>query len=244
MKKLTVDDITETTGNDDLNSIRELEILFLPFNEIDSLGICSKLQKLTCINNCITRISNLVPVSNLLVSLCLCDQQINFIENLELPFLEELFLHRNQITKMSGLEKCPRLRKLWLFQNYIPSISGIQQCPELIELMLQNNHVEYLTGLEHNHKIETLNLAGNPVSDIYETKRLSSLQHLSNLSFCDVHFGKCPIFDEDGYNEFIILNLRQIQNLDGVIISEAKINVAENTIIQRVIYLYEPRFIF
>ena len=47
------------------------------------------------------------------------------MENLDLPVLQELYLHRNSISKIGNLSGCPRLKKLWLFQNKIISINGI-----------------------------------------------------------------------------------------------------------------------
>lgn len=76
-----------------LETIEELEILFLTFNEIASLEYCNNLKKLTreflhsskfcriifnrntvVLNNGIVRISNLSPVAMTLTSLCICDQ--------------------------------------------------------------------------------------------------------------------------------------------------------------------------
>ena len=60
--------------------------------------------------------SNLTPVSSTLISLCLSDQLITKMENLNLPNLRELFLHRNKINEIENLQFCPKLRKLWIFQ--------------------------------------------------------------------------------------------------------------------------------
>ena len=56
--------------------------------------------------------------------LCLCDQGITRMECLELPNLRELLLHQNALTRMEGLDGCPRLQKLWLASNKIPRIEG------------------------------------------------------------------------------------------------------------------------
>ena len=56
------------------------------------------------------------PVSLTLQSLCLSDQLISKMENLNLPNLRELYLHRNKISEIENLQFCPKLRKLWIFQ--------------------------------------------------------------------------------------------------------------------------------
>jgi Leucine-rich repeat (LRR) protein len=38
-------------------------------------------------------------------SLCLAQQQISHMENLNFPHLQELYLHNNQITRIENLEK-------------------------------------------------------------------------------------------------------------------------------------------
>lgn len=42
-----------------------------------------------------------------------------------------------QITRIEGLEGCPRLQRLWLFGNKISVIEGLEGCCDLRELWLQ-----------------------------------------------------------------------------------------------------------
>ena len=122
---LRVEDIIECSGISAVDTIEDLELLFLTCTEIASLDDCRSLKRLSMLDNGLQRISNLKPVGRTLTSLCLCDQLLTKIENLELPALTELLLHRNSITEISGLEKCPRIKKLWLFQNKIVSMKGL-----------------------------------------------------------------------------------------------------------------------
>lgn len=113
-----------------------------------------------------------------LQTLCICDQDIQVMEGLDLPNLRELFLHRNNITAINGLHGCPRLKKLWLFQNKITEISDLHAVSELEECWLQANQISKLDGLEYNTQLRVLGLAGNPIREFAE---LDKLAHLSAL---------------------------------------------------------------
>lgn len=47
------------------------------------------------------------------------------------------------------------------------------------------------------------------------------------MTFNDIHFGRCALVDDDGYKEYILCNLRQIQVLDGVTVTADKVAQAE-----------------
>lgn len=187
------------------------------------------------IDNGLRRISNLSPVSISLQILCLCDQSIELMENLNLPNLKELYLHRNQIRKIDGLEGCPRLKKLWLFQNQITDISGLEAVPDLEELWLQANEIRSLSGIEMNPNLTNLGLAGNRIQDLREVRKLIALTRLKEVSFTDIHFGRCPIADEEGYKEYFTLQLRQVRILDGVQMRGDAVATAEDIYFREVL---------
>ena len=227
-KLLSKEDIEEVTGFKEFDNIEDLEILFNNFTELSSLNGFPKLRRLACIDNGIQRISHLEPVSLTLQILNLSDQDISKIENLNLPNLRELYLHRNYIRTVgsSSLSGCPRLKKLWLCQNQITTIDGLHGVPELQELWLQSNNITSLEGLACCPALQHLGLAGNNVSDFAEVRRLSAFVSLNILSFQDIHFGRCPVTDEDGYKEFISCHLPRVQILDGVEISKGQVDDA------------------
>jgi hypothetical protein len=219
MKRLTRADIAEVVGLDDLSSLRELEILFLGVEELGALQHCPHLLRLSLIDNGLKRLSNLTPLGPSLLTLCICDQDIKKMENLNLPNLKELFLHRNQISVIEGLEQCPRLRRLWLFQNDITAVGGLHALPELEECWLQGNRIASLHGLEASATLVSLALGGNAISEYTELHRLAGLAGLTTLSLQDVHFGRCPIVDDPGYRNFCVCYLPQISYLDGVLLN-------------------------
>lgn len=160
------------------------------------------------------------------------------MENLNLPHLRELFLHRNQIKEISSLAGCPHLKKLWLFQNQLESISGLQALSELEECWLQANAITSLNGFEHNLNLLNLGIAGNLISDLREVKKLQHCTKLRSVTFTDIHFGRCPIVDEDGYKEYLLLQLKQVKILDGVKVSNEMINQAEDAYYRQVRKFY------
>ncbi len=181
-----------------------------------------------------SRISNLAPLSMTLKVLCLCDQNITTMENLDLPQLRELYLHRNQITKISGLHGCPQLTKLWLCQNEINDIANLNEVPELEECWLQANQIQSLNGLQYCSQLKILMLAGNPISELKEVQKLISCPRIQEVSFSDIHFGRCPIMDEEGFREYLILQFKSIRIIDGVRVSKDMQMTAEELYYQEV----------
>jgi Leucine-rich repeat (LRR) protein len=163
-------------------------------------------------------------------------QGLTAMDNLVLPNLRELFLHRNAITKIGNLGGCPRLRKLWLFQNQLETVTGLHAVPELSECWLQSNQISKLSGFETLNQLHNLGLAGNQITDFKEMKRLSACPGLRNLSMSDIHFGRCPIADEAGYQEFIVLHLPQVTTLDGISITKETQLSAEDLFYSQVTY--------
>lgn len=158
------------------------------------------------------------------------------MENLDLPLLRELYLHRNNITEIKNLSGCPRLRKLWLFQNKLTRISGLHALPELESCWLQANQITSLDGMDHCLQLSTIGLAGNPLSDIHELVKLAGCPALRDLSLSDIHFGRSAVVDMDGYREFVTLHLRQVWVLDGVRISPDAQATAEEAYLSQVRY--------
>jgi len=111
---------------------------------------------------------------------------------------------------------------LWLCQNKITAITGLHAVPELEELWIQANNIDKLQGLETNTNLTILAISGNPISEFAELRRLSALNSLRDLSLQDIHFGRCPIVDDNGFKEFISCYLRKVQFLDGLPLSRDK----------------------
>ena len=244
LTRLSIEDIIETTGTNNLKEIEEIEILFLQCHEIDSLQYCINLKRFSMINNGLLSISNLKYVQNTLISLCLCDQNIIKMENLELPQLIELFLHRNQIEIIEGLDQCKNLKKLWLNQNHIKAITGLESLHNLTELIVNDNQITSLHGLEKCYLLEILGVAANPIHFFHDLLPLIQLPNLHDLTFYDIHYGKCPIVELDGFREYIILNFRSLHYLDGVAINLNKLKAAEDLLKHKVSFVYDRLVVY
>lgn len=162
------------------------------------------------------RISNLRPVRETLVRLCLSEQpRLRRIPALDLPNLRDLLLQRNSIARIRGLEGCPRLQRLWLFSNRLRRMEGLEALGELRELWLQDNRITRLSGVEHLVQLQVLNVAANPLRDLRDLQKLSHLPALRSVSFDDPHFGACPLVDEPDYRETLLVSLPLLAALDG-----------------------------
>jgi Leucine-rich repeat (LRR) protein len=156
------------------------------------------------------------------------------MENLDLPYLKELYLYQNQIEEINGLIGCPRLKRLWLNQNHIKHIYNISNVPELEELHLQSNHIHSLHGIELNINLISLHLAGNPLDDFTELSYLFPLKELTELSLQDIHYGRCPLVDDPNYRNYIYCYMKQVILLDGITVSNSKIETAEDNFLTQV----------
>jgi Leucine-rich repeat (LRR) protein len=151
------------------------------------------------------------------------------IENLALPMLQELYLHRNRIQSINGLHQCPNIKKLWLFQNLLTNCYGLQEITQLEDCWLQANQIQSLDGfvqcsLTH---LSNLGLSGNPITSFEELGKLSELPRLREISFSDIHFGRCPIVDMNGYLEYLLLQCKSLNIIDGVNLSDSPYTVKQ-----------------
>lgn len=89
---------------------------------------------------------------------------IDFIPNIHLPNLSELYLMANDIKKIENLE-VPRLKKLDFANNDIRRIENLG-CPMLEELYLSCNEISKIENLEHLKDLKTLDLQYNQLEEV------------------------------------------------------------------------------
>lgn len=86
-------------------------------------------------------------------------------------------------------------------------------------------------------------MSGNPIADFNDVKRLGSLESLADLSMSDIHFGRCPVVDEAGYSDYVLMHCPGLTVLDGVYLSAVKKETATSNYksavkVQRVMQYY------
>ena len=203
------------TGHSHLANVEDIEIIFTPVATLGGFTQCMQLRRLTVMSTGLRVISGLDCLAPTLIHLNLSNQQLTKMENLRLPNLRELLLHRNSLTKIENLEDCPRLHTLWLSSNKISSTDNLQGLGALRELHLEDNCIARVRGLEFLGALQILALGCNQIADFKDIQRLGHLPALRELSLQDTTFGGCPISGAEGYRSFILCHLKHLRILDG-----------------------------
>lgn len=190
MSRTATSSIAPNVISDDLirRFIREYNAENKVFNMDDML--IADITELRLSFQNIQKIQNLEGLHNL-KKLCLDNNIIEVIEGLEefLPNLEWLDLSFNSISMIEGLYGLPNLTDLSLFHNRIVTVAdGLDDCPKLNVLSLGDNQIRdfepMVSYLLKFHKLQVLNLAGNPITEHHEypTKVIA---YLTNLKYID-----------------------------------------------------------
>jgi protein phosphatase 1 regulatory subunit 7 len=78
---------------------------------------------------------------------------------------------------IEGLENCTALNSLWLGKNKIETVDGLETLVNLKQLDIQNNRLTSLgTGLQHLHQLQELYLACNGLPNVEGLPTVSQLQ--------------------------------------------------------------------
>ncbi|KAI8825985.1 uncharacterized protein EV422DRAFT_148800 [Fimicolochytrium jonesii] len=129
----------------------------------------------------------------------------------ELSSLREVTLHQYDIEKIENLDLyCRHLEILFLQNNQISKIENVHKLKELKYLQLALNNVSKIENLEGCESLEKLDLTVNFVEDPLDVESLQGNEHLREL-----HLMGNPCAKKEGYREFVITALPQLQMLDG-----------------------------
>ncbi|KAJ0012110.1 hypothetical protein NQD34_013085, partial [Periophthalmus magnuspinnatus] len=136
----------------------------------------------------------------------------------ELFSLEELSLHQQDIQMIQHLEHwCRQLRILYLQNNLISTIENVGKLKKLEYLNLALNNIELIENLEGCESLQKLDLTINFVG------HLSSVQSLThNIHLRELFLVGNPCADFQGYREYVVSTLPQLQFLDGTEISRSE----------------------
>ncbi|KAK2853136.1 hypothetical protein Q7C36_008337 [Tachysurus vachellii] len=132
-----------------------------------------------------------------------------------LSSLRALFLQGNEIVHVEGLDGLCLLRELVLDQNRVKTLceKWFSSHTRLIELSLNDNRLRSLTHLPLTH-LQRLHLNNNKLKDINELDKLEILASLIELSVVGN-----PVARRSLHRPSVVLNLPQLQVLDGITIT-------------------------
>ncbi|XP_053827262.1 leucine-rich repeat-containing protein 23 [Vidua macroura] len=162
----------------------------------------------------------------LLANLSLKENKIETVLGLShdhLFSLQVLELRGNKIKTTAGLG-VSKLKKLYLAKNTICSLEGLEEFEQLETLHLRDNKLEALDGFSNSMKcLQYLNLRSNGIKSFQEVEKLQVLPMLQALVLMDN-----PCAEEPNYRLEVLSRLPQLQRLDKESIEEEEREEAEN----------------
>lgn len=124
-------------------------------------------------------------------------------------------MHQEDIERIEHIQNwCRNLRILLLQSNLIGRIENVHKLKRLEYLNLALNNIERIENLDHCESLAKLDLTLNFVGHATDVERLRGNYNLSEL----ILTGN-PCADYDGYRDYVIGALPQLQRLDCVDIS-------------------------
>ncbi|XP_067933006.1 dynein axonemal assembly factor 11-like [Watersipora subatra] len=137
---------------------------------------------------------------------------------LQISTLEELSLHQQDIEKIEYLDKwCRDLKILYLQSNLIEKIENVSRLKKLEYLNLALNNIERVENLEGCESLNKLDLTVNFVGE------LTSISCLQDLEFFqELYLTGNPCTEYEGYKDYVIATLPQLQKLDGVDVEKSE----------------------
>ncbi|XP_050433301.1 protein tilB-like [Adelges cooleyi] len=129
----------------------------------------------------------------------------------EIGTLEELSLHQEDLIKIEHLQNwCKGLKILLLQSNLIFKIENLNKLKQLEYLNLALNCVEKIENLDRCESLNKLDLTMNFIGELTSVETLKNNIHLRTLFLTGN-----PCTDYDGYRQYVIGTLPQLDTLDG-----------------------------
>ncbi|XP_035527089.1 protein tilB homolog isoform X2 [Morone saxatilis] len=136
----------------------------------------------------------------------------------EIFSLEEVSLHQQDLQRIEHIDRwCRELKILYLQNNLIPHIENVGRLKKLQYLNLALNNIEVIENLEGCESLQKLDLTVNFVG------RLSSVESLrENSELRELFLVGNPCTEFEGYRQYVVASLPQLQWLDGTEISRSE----------------------
>lgn len=198
------------------NSISGLQELVLRDNKLSKLPDVSIFKNLLLFDvsfNEISSLNGLSKVSNTLKELYVSKNEVTKMEELEhLHHLQILELGSNRFRVMENLETLTTLQELWLGRNRIRAVNlcGLK-C--IRKISLQSNRLTSMLGFQECVTLEELYLSHNGIA------KMEGLSTLENLRVLDVSSNKLTAIDDIEKLtrlEDLWLNDNQIASMEGI----------------------------
>ncbi|KAK9906468.1 hypothetical protein WJX75_002442 [Coccomyxa subellipsoidea] len=142
-----------------------------------------------------------------------------------LSTLEEITLHQQNIEKIEVLGyACRNLKMLYLQNNLIAKIENLHRLKELQYLNLAINNITKVQNLQRCESLARLDLTMNFVTKP-SLPTVASLA--SNIFLTEFHLVGNPCIQWVSYRPFVIASVPQLTKLDGLAISQAERDKAE-----------------
>nr|XP_061794959.1 LOW QUALITY PROTEIN: dynein axonemal assembly factor 11-like [Nerophis lumbriciformis] len=136
----------------------------------------------------------------------------------EIFSLEEVSLHQQDIERIEHIERwCRDLKILYLQNNLIPRIENVGRLKKLEYLNLALNNIQVIENLEGCESLQKLDLTLNFVGRLSSVAALKENLHLGQLFLVG---NPCAVFQ--GYREYVIATLPQLQCLDGTAVTRSE----------------------
>lgn len=132
--------------------------------------------------------------------------------------LEELSLHQQDLEKIEYIDKwCRDLQILYLQSNIIPKIENVGRLKKLQYLNLALNNIERIENLEGCESLAKLDLTVNFVGVLTDVERLKA-----NIFMKEIFLTGNPCTEYEGYREYVIATLPNLERLDGIEIEKSE----------------------
>jgi hypothetical protein len=129
----------------------------------------------------------------------------------ELDSLEELSLHQENIERIEVVNsRCRQLRILYLQSNLIGRIEGLHRLKQLEYLNLALNNIRRIEGLDRCESLRKLDLTINFIAELTSVTALAD-----NPGLRELYLTGNPCTSFEGYREYVIHALPQLEMLDG-----------------------------
>ncbi|OUM63150.1 hypothetical protein PIROE2DRAFT_10366, partial [Piromyces sp. E2] len=149
----------------------------------------------------------------------------NQIDKLQIELFNELIhleARNNKLETTLGINT-PKLKELYLAKNEITKLENLEQLTELEKLHLRENKISNLDGFTEDLKmLSEINLRANEIENFEEIDKLKCLPNLKR-----VVLQENPIASDNNYRVEIVMRLPNLKTLDKDEVTSEDIEAAE-----------------